>query len=160
MKLNVEVKAVGVLGLVWGILLLPYTSPALFTADVKGQIVSFMLARSVDPNTVELIYGLFMAFLIGLGVVVCGFVGVILGAVFGWAYEKIPGKTWLRKGIIFGGFFWIILILGGLGTAIQPNLTPLEILRDGRIALAYSLAFGVLLAIFYNKYKVRGEPFE
>lgn len=88
MKRNVGMKAGGVSGLVWGILLLPYTSLALFTADVKDKIVSFMLARSVDPNMVELIYGLLMAVLIGLVVIFTGIVGVILGAIYGWASEK------------------------------------------------------------------------
>lgn len=84
--------------------------------------------------------------------------GAIVGAIFGWAYLKVPGKTPIRRGLIFGIILWfaiaIVEVLVDSG-AIAADLLGLLI-----IDFLGALLYGFVMGIIFNHYKKREKERE
>jgi vacuolar-type H+-ATPase subunit I/STV1 len=143
-------KAGVIAGIVYGVVLALLTYVTL--SSMREEIIT-LVASSLLPDfpiTAEQIYEL--ALILGSGVVVVfGIVGgTVLGGVFGWAYEKIPGRTALVKGIIFGIIFWIIFsVLIGLGNLQYGTQYYLVNVSEG---LVTSLIYGALVGYLYRRF--------
>jgi hypothetical protein len=77
--------------------------------------------------------------------------GALLGVVYFWLYDMLPGGSSLRKGVVFGGLLWVVVAIWELVAAIQGGLTPFELVGDGVLTLGFALVFVVLLAVFYDR---------
>jgi hypothetical protein len=76
--------------------------------------------------------------------------GLILGAIYGWAFRRIPGGTALVKGVIFGILLWVLFsVLGGLDNS-QYGIGYYS--TQVAIGLVASLLFGWLLGYFYGRF--------
>lgn len=81
----------------------------------------------------------------------------LVGLVFGYSYQRLPGKTGVTKGAVFGVFGWIIMglvffpIIGlgffalDAGLGISPALFSLMML------LSYSIVMGIVYNALYAK---------
>jgi hypothetical protein len=75
---------------------------------------------------------------------------LIFGIIYGWAYDRIPGRTSAIKGIVFGLILWLIFsVVLGLGNLQYGIAYYLYGLGEGLIT---SLIFGVLLGFFYKRF--------
>jgi len=97
-----------------------------------------------------LISGSFFVFLVGVAM------GLIVGGIYGWGYERIPGGTSLFKGLVFGVVIWIVLdvVLGFANLSYGFVFYVVSLV----VGLVSSLIFGVLISIFYNKYMPKQLP--
>jgi hypothetical protein len=76
--------------------------------------------------------------------------GIIIGALYGRFFEKVPGSTAIKKGILVGLVLWFLVsILAGLsnlryGVAVY--------LGDAGVGIVTALLFGYLLGYFYGRF--------
>jgi|SRR3984957_18367504 len=143
-------KAGVVAGVAYGILL---SIVSYFTLlSIKSSVIS-VLSQNLPPSspfTPEQLFGI--ALLLTPVIVAVGGVigGLILGAIYGKLIEKIPGRSPVMKGIIFGAVLWLLVsVLGGYGN-IQYGL-EYYLVQVGT-GLAGALLFGVLLGYFYGRF--------
>ena len=74
----------------------------------------------------------------------------MVGAIYGWLFEKVPGGTAAIKGILVGTVLWFLLsVLGGLGNLQYGVLVYLSGVGVGLIS---GLLFGFLLGYFYGRF--------
>lgn len=92
-------------------------------------------------------------------VVIVGVVGgLILGAIYGKVLERIPGKSPVMKGVIFGLVLWFLAsVLGGLGNYGQYGAE--YYLSQVGSGLVGALVFGVLLGYFYGRFSRPKETY-
>jgi len=143
------VKAGALSGLIYGIFaaLATYAVLTLFKAEIIAEIEKVL--PPIGPLTPEEVYALATIMTPGF-IFIAGVVGgLILGAIYGWSYEKIPGKAPLVKGLVFGFIAWIALyVLLGVGTLGYGTLFYASYVVSG---LFVSIVFGVLLGAFYAR---------
>ena len=149
-RIGTGAKAGVVSGVVYGIIssITTYMT-VLFT---KEEVISAIRASLPldSPITAEQLFDFVLVlspiFVILLGLVV----GVILGVLYGWGYEKIPGRNSIYKGLVIGVIFWIIFfVLLGLGN-LQYGISYFMVNLTWDLVI--SLVFGVLLGVFYDKF--------
>jgi hypothetical protein len=102
------------------------------------------------------------------------FQGVIFGAIFAALYEHLPGTTSLRKGPVFSGFLWMILMveliytsapqwptdgsqtawamIGGLA-GVKVTVPSISMMLAGIIS---ALALGALVGFLWDKFRGTG----
>ena len=102
------------------------------------------------------------------------FQGVIFGAIFAAFHDHVPGTTSLRKGPVFSGFLWMILLVeliyttapqwptdggqtawvvsGGLA-GVKVTVPSISMVLAGIIS---ALAFGALVGFLWNKFRGTG----
>jgi hypothetical protein len=143
-------KAGLVAGIPYGIIL---AIASYFTTLALKQVIIQALTNDIPSNspfTPRQLYGI--ALLVDPIVVTIGGVlgGLVLGAIYGWAFPRLPGGRPVVKGIIFGMILWVLLsVLGGLGN-IQYSL-GYYFVQVG-VGLGASLIFGWLLGYFYGRF--------
>jgi hypothetical protein len=143
-------------GILYGVVL-AVLSYVTLTAD-KSQIVS-VLSKNLPANTPftpEELYGLTLL----LGPVVAageGLIGgLIVGAIYGKLFERIPGNTALVKGILVAFVLWFVLsVLAGLGN-LEYGVGVY--LRSVGVDLLSALLFGVLLGYFFGRFTRPRDP--
>lgn len=118
---------------------------------MKDELISLISADPLKLDLVaEQIYN--MALAVGLVMAFAGGIlgGLILGAVFGWGYEKIPGRKPVYKGLVFGVILW--LVSGVLSSLFIAR--SLTIYTVTNMAINFSLAtiFGILVGFFYRRF--------
>ncbi|MBH5389128.1 hypothetical protein H1B27_22960 [Bradyrhizobium sp. CNPSo 4019] len=81
----------------------------------------------------------------------------LVGLVFGYSYQRLPGKTGVTKGAVFGVFGWIIMGLAffpiiGLGFfALDAGLGISPALFSLMMLLSYSIVMGTVYNALYAK---------
>lgn len=81
-------------------------------------------------------------------------IGLILGTIFGAFFDKIPGGSELRKGLIFGAILWLIFDLG-IGALTLLEYGALAYAFDLGTSVAAVLVFVYLMSTLYNKWLPR-----
>ena len=116
---------------------------------LKEFIIS-TIEESLPPNTpvsAEEAYGLALmmapigAFIFGL------LLAVIVGAIFGVLYERLPGGKGVSKGLFIGIALWVISLILNLRSTYMPTLWFSLI-----SGLVLSLVYGVLLGSLYDRF--------
>jgi len=84
-------------------------------------------------------------------------VGLILGIIFAYVHNKIPGKNMIIKGEIFGVILWIIfsVLIGALNISTYGLVYYLSSIALSIVAL---IAFGFILGTLYNKWGTKDAP--
>ena len=89
--------------------------------------------------------------------------GIIFGAVFAALYDYLPGRTTVKKGVMFSAFLWIlgavwlIYTTPGWPTSVpqisaMPGITVrLSSVGLTLISIVFSLAFGALVGAIWSK---------
>ncbi len=143
-------KAGLVAGIPYGVVeaILVYVSLVSSKTSIEAAI-----AKSIPANTnltASQLYSITLLIAPAVVVVFGVIGGLILGAIYGWKYEKIPGKTSLVKGLVLAAILWVLLsVLGGLGN-LQDGATVY--LTQVGTGLGTALLFGVVLAYFYGRF--------
>ncbi|MDA4122751.1 MAG: hypothetical protein OK456_06180 [Thaumarchaeota archaeon] len=143
-------KAGLVAGIPYGIVeaIIVYLSLVSSKASIETAI-----AKSIPPNsglTANQLYSITLLIAPAVVVIFGVIGGLILGAIYGWKYEKIPGKTSMVKGLVLAGILWVLLsVLGGLGNLQDGAGVYLTQVGTG---LGTALLFGFVLAYFYDRF--------
>jgi len=82
--------------------------------------------------------------------------GLLLGAIYGWLVEKIPGGSYSVKGLFFGVALWFIFsVLLGLGNLEYGVVDYLTGLATGIVP---ALIFGFILGYLYGRFLPKPKP--
>jgi hypothetical protein len=102
------------------------------------------------------------------------FQGIIFGAIFAALYEYVSGNTSLRKGVVFSGLLWVVVLVGLIYTTmpqwpidgsvtawvvaggvagVHVSLPSIGMVLAGIIA---ALAFGALVGFLWDKFRATG----
>jgi hypothetical protein len=102
------------------------------------------------------------------------FQGIIFGAIFAALYEYVPGATSIRKGVVFSGLLWVVVLVGLIYTTmpqwpidgsvtawvvtttlagVKVTLPSISMMLAGIIS---ALAFGALVGFLWNKFQATG----
>ena len=120
-------------------------------ASMKAIIISELTNNAPSNSTLTPDQLFNSALLIGpvLAVVVGAGGGVVLGAIYGWIFEKIPGRGPISKGLVFGVIYWSLFsLVGGLGN-LQYGIGYYG--AETATGLVTALLFGWLLGHFYGR---------
>ena len=144
-----------VAGLVWGIISALVTAVALIALKqyiinalnsyISGNSAAQQLGLTANElyNTV-LIIGPVSDIIVGL------IGGMILGAIYGWGVNKIPGENYKIKGVVFGIILWIIgAAFSALSAGEYGVLYTVFNLAGGFVG---AIVYGYLLGTFYEKW--------
>ncbi len=83
--------------------------------------------------------------------------GLILGIIFAYVYNKIPDKNAIIKGEIFGAILWLIFsVVVGLYNAMIFGLTYYMV--SVALGIIPLIVFGYLLGVLYNKWNISTQP--
>jgi len=122
------------------------------TVALKSTIIQALTKDlpSNSPFTPEQLYSITLL-IDPIIVTVAGIVGgLILGAIYGWVFPRLPGGRALVKGLIFGIILWVIVsVLAGLGNL---QYSPGFYIAQVGVGLAASVIFGWLLGYFYARF--------
>jgi len=76
--------------------------------------------------------------------------GLLLGLLFGAVSNRVPGRRWATKGLVFGVALWLILhVIADYFANLKYGVT--FYLVDISLGLATSLVYGILLGIFFER---------
>jgi len=75
--------------------------------------------------------------------------GLVLGLIFGAVSDRIPGKSGIAKGVVFGFLLWLVLHV--LADSLNLKYGATFYFTDISLGLATSLFYGVLLGKFFER---------
>ena len=143
-------KAGIVAGLVYGLIL---GVVSYFTFESEKSLIISSITSSLPANspfTADQLYGIARLLAPVVAAVLITIGGIVVGAVYGWLFERIPGATPTVKGILVGVILWLLLsVLGGTGNLQYGVLVYLSGVGE---ALVGALLFGYLLGYFYGRF--------
>jgi hypothetical protein len=147
------------------ILAVVFTAPSQIFWQLAGVISAAGLSISLEPAGFSAVAG---------SIARRVFQGVMFGAIFAALHEHMPGTTSLRKGLVFSGFLWMILLVelvyttapqwptdgdqtvwvvsGGLA-GVKVTVPSISMVSAGIIS---ALAFGALVGFLWNKFRGTG----
>ncbi len=153
-------KAGLVAGIVYGVILaiVSYFTLVADKSTIIADITKSMPA-SETTFTPDQIYSIALV-AAPIVVVVLGVLGgLVLGAIYGKVFERVPGMTSLVKGIIFGVVLWLLIsVLGDLGD--YGTYGALYYLSEVGTGLVGALIFGAVLGYFYSRFNRTKETYQ
>jgi len=159
------IKAGAIGAAVYLILAVVFTALSQIFWQLSNVISAAGLSISLEPAGFSVVASL---------VVSRVFQGVIFGAIFAALYEHLPGTTSLRKGSVFSGFLWMILLVqliyttapqwpadgGQTAWVVSGGLAGLKVTVpsiSGVLAgIVSALAFGSLVGFLWDKFRGTG----
>ncbi len=120
------------------------------TRDFLGIIPEFQpyqdlqkILGSIVGNTPHSIYLWFLPYVTG---------ALVIGFLFGRAYAFLPGKTAIRKGIVFGICAWLLMGLGFL-TLMGHGIFAIDMdlgLKPAALTFVMLLIYSVTMSLVYD----------
>lgn len=142
------IKSGLVSGIVYGILDSVFT--IMLVLNFRGQVMASLASYiSLNPSvfanvTASDLFNLSLAVIPLISMIGGVLLGIVIGAVFGYAYRRIPGKAPWLKGLVFGLVIWAILnVLIGLIDVSEFGLY--YYLSNIAGGLASALSYGYIL---------------
>ncbi len=141
-----------VAGLIWGIISAVFTVIALIA--VKQEIINALntyLSGNTLGLTADSVYNVLLITAPVIDVITGLIGGLILGAIYGWGVNRIPGKNDKIKGMVFGIILWLIFSVAlNLGSITEYGLAYyLFTITGGFIG---AIVYGYILGTFFGKW--------
>ena len=150
-------KAGAVAGIIYGIILSVLTEVILFVEKSTVMAALAIYAKEFSSSIITLTAsGLYNSEVViePVALIIEGIIGgLILGAIFGMAVHKLPGRNDKVKGIGFGIILWVLFdVLLGLGNRAEfGNTYFLLTVVAGLVAV---IIYGYLLGLLFGKWWV------
>ncbi len=156
-------KAGAVAGILYGVVLSVLTEIILFVD--KSSIMSALSVYAKDFSTAGItlsassLYNSEVA-IAPVGLIIEGIIGgLILGAIFGLAVHRIPGRNDKVKGVAFGIILWLLfdVLLGFLSRTEYGSTYYVLTVAAGLVSVAI---YGYVLGALFGKWCVEPSPQE
>ncbi len=116
----------------------------------KGQVVKVIGSKLPSGTGANAVYNSLIVTDAAVGIVFGIAAGVVLGLAFGAIADRIPGRTALTKGLVFGLVLWLLLhVVADYFGNWRYGATFYAV--DIGLGLATSLVYGALLGMFFDR---------
>jgi vacuolar-type H+-ATPase subunit I/STV1 len=133
--------------------ILSYVSVLSLKSTIMSSIQNSLPANS--PITANQVYQIALVIAPVAAVIVGILGGLLLGAIYGWVVERIPGGSFVIKGLFFGLVLWFIFsVLVGAANLEYGLLDYLSGLATGIVP---AVVFGAILGYLYSRFLPKPE---